>query len=103
MIDDADLNAHFESLLAPKPPKPEGEDFFCLTVPLADAGHDWGICATLVGDWETLCGHFDLKNLPLGAKLLQGAEARCHLKRAAKDEARYRAERRFKARAGGRN
>jgi hypothetical protein len=105
MSDDAaELNKFFEALLTPKPPRPEGEDFFALTIAADDdADPNWGTAVTALGDWDTLCGQFDMAKLPPSARLLQGKAARQYLRKVAREEARYQAERRIRRAAGGGN
>lgn len=101
---DEQLNAFFDYLLAPRPPQPAGEDFFTVTVPMVNDGDPhWGTAITICGSWQSICGRFDLRKLPPGARIHQGKEARDFMRKSARDEARYQHEQRFKRAAGGKN
>jgi hypothetical protein len=74
--------------------KPD-DDFYVLSIRFAEEP-DWEEWVSVIGTHQTVSQQFDLENLPPGAVLRKGAEARRWLASAAKAEANYQ-----RSKAGG--
>jgi len=74
--------------------KPD-DDFYVLSIRFAEEPQ-WDEWVSVIGTRETVSQQFDLGNLPPGAVLRKGAEARRWLASAAKAEADYQ-----RSKAGG--
>jgi hypothetical protein len=78
-------------------------EIWVLTILVDGSDPNWDVRNSIVATPERMATLVDLNNLPPGATLIKGDEARVFFERGQRDEARWQREQQLKRQSGGRN